>query len=163
MRFVWSRFSLLIRRSSIPSASQGNDAGHSRTAAALRLLWNCKTRIPSGRFCRSLHSCCLTIVTIWMIIRMNSDAWPTGWSAKTFIGEPSITVCLNMALDRQERKEAPMRIRVQVLIESDQETTPPQIEEVACFERDLLSIDSLGLRLDEAKQILAGVQQVMAS
>src|SRR5436305_602471 len=98
-----------------------------------------------------------------MIIRMNSDAWPTGWSAKTLIGEPSITVWLNMALDRQERKEAPMRIRIQVLIESDQETTPPQIEEVACFERDLLSIDSLGLRLDEAKQILAGVQQVMAS
>jgi hypothetical protein len=56
-----------------------------------------------------------------------------------------------------------MRIRVQVLIESDQQATPPQVEEVACFERDHLSRDSLGSRLDEAKQILAGVQQVMAS
>jgi len=54
-----------------------------------------------------------------------------------------------------------MRIRVQVLIESDQEATSPRVEEVACFERDQLSPETLGLRLDEAKQLLAGVQQVM--
>jgi hypothetical protein len=56
-----------------------------------------------------------------------------------------------------------MRIRVQVLIESDQEATPPHIEEVACFRRDQLSPETLGLRLDEAKQMLAGVQQLMTA
>jgi hypothetical protein len=56
-----------------------------------------------------------------------------------------------------------MRIRVQVLIESDQETTPLHVEEVACFERDHLSLETLGLQLDEAKQMLAGVQQVMTA
>ncbi len=56
-----------------------------------------------------------------------------------------------------------MRIRVQVLIESDQEAIPPHVEEVSCFERDHLSPETLGLRLDEAKQMLAGVQQVMTA
>src|SRR2546421_2688157 len=68
-----------------------------------------------------------------------------------------------MVLARQQRKEALMRIRVQVLIESDQEATPPHVEEVACFARDHLSPETLGLRLDEAKQMLAGVQQVMTA
>src|SRR5450755_3954726 len=55
-----------------------------------------------------------------------------------------------------------MRIRVQVLIESDQESAVPlHIEEVACFKRELLSPETLGLRLEEAKQMLAGVQHVM--
>lgn len=54
-----------------------------------------------------------------------------------------------------------MRVRVQVLIESDQEAAPLRVEEVACFERNHLSPETLGLRLEEAKQILAGVQQVM--
>ncbi len=54
-----------------------------------------------------------------------------------------------------------MRIRVQVVIESDQETTPLHVEEVACFNRGELTPETLGLRLDEAKQILAGVQQAM--
>ena len=72
-----------------PSASQANDAGQSRSAAALGHLWNCKTSTPSGRSCRSLRCCCLTIGTIWMITRMNSDAWPTGLSARTLIGEQS--------------------------------------------------------------------------
>src|SRR5947208_3769062 len=54
-----------------------------------------------------------------------------------------------------------MRIRIQVIIEADQEVTPPHIEEVACFERGPLSPETLGLRLDEAKQLLAGVQQAM--
>ena len=39
-----------------------------------------------------------------------------------------------------------MRIRVQVIIESDQETAPPHVEEVACFERGTLSQETLGLR-----------------
>ena len=56
-----------------------------------------------------------------------------------------------------------MRIRVQVIIESDQETAPPHVEEAACFERGTLSPETLGLRLSEAKQILASVQQVMTA
>jgi hypothetical protein len=55
-----------------------------------------------------------------------------------------------------------MRIRVQVLIESDQESVVPlHIEEVACFKREQLSQETLGLRLEEAKQMLAGVQHAM--
>ena len=56
-----------------------------------------------------------------------------------------------------------MRIRIQVLIEADHEAVPPHVEEVACFERGPLSPETLGLRLDEAKQTLAGVQQVMTT
>lgn len=56
-----------------------------------------------------------------------------------------------------------MRIRVQVLIESDQEAAPLHVEEVACFERDHLSPETLGLRLDEAKQMLASVQQMITA
>jgi hypothetical protein len=56
-----------------------------------------------------------------------------------------------------------MRIRVQVIIESDQETAPTHVEEVACIERGRLSPETLGLCLDEAKQLLAGVQQVMTA
>lgn len=56
-----------------------------------------------------------------------------------------------------------MRIRIQVVIEADQEATPACVEEVACFERGLLSPETFGLRLEEAKQILAGVQQVMTT
>ena len=56
-----------------------------------------------------------------------------------------------------------MRIRVQVIIESDQEATPTHVEEIACFERGPLSPETLGLRLSEAKQMLAGVQQVMTA
>ncbi len=56
-----------------------------------------------------------------------------------------------------------MRIRVQVIIESDRETVPPHVEEVACFERGALLPETLGLRLDEAKQLLASVQQVMTA
>ncbi len=56
-----------------------------------------------------------------------------------------------------------MRIRVQVIIESDQETASPYVEDVACFERGPLSPEILGLLLSEAKQVLAGVQQVMTA
>lgn len=56
-----------------------------------------------------------------------------------------------------------MRIRVQVLIESDQEAAPLHVEEVACFERDQLAPETLGLRLEEAKQMLVSVQQVMTA
>ena len=56
-----------------------------------------------------------------------------------------------------------MRIRVQIIIEADQETALPHVEEVACFERGELAPETLGLRLDEAKQMLAGVQKAMTA
>lgn len=56
-----------------------------------------------------------------------------------------------------------MRILVQVIIESDQEATPALVEDVACLEGGTLSPETFGLRLDEAKQMLAGIQQVMTA
>src|SRR5437588_7885787 len=123
-------------------------------------MYKVEISIPSGKSCLNSRSFCLTIVTIWTITRMNSGVWPTGLFARTLIGEPSTVA---WPLSRQERKEALMRIRVQVLIESDQEAIPSHIEEVAYFERDQLSPETLGLRLSEAKQMLAGVQQVMTA
>src|SRR6266567_1486597 len=131
MRFVWNKFFLLIPPSSIPSVWQGNDAGRSRIVAARGHLWSCKTSTLCGRSCHSLRSFCLTIVTTWTTTRANSGVWPTGLSARTLIGEQSTAIWLNMALDRQERKEALMRIRIQVIIEADQEATPLCVEEVA--------------------------------
>src|SRR5712692_2816540 len=67
-------------------------------------------------------------------------------------------------MSTRDGKEALMRIRVQVIIESDQESTVPlHIEEVACFKRGTLSPETLGLRLSEAKQMLAGIQQVITA
>jgi hypothetical protein len=98
----------------------------------------------------------------WTTIKKNSGTSRIGSFAKNSTGELLTAVWLNTPLGKQERKEALMRIRIQVLIELDQESTvPPYIEEVACFERGPLSPETLGLRLDEAKQMLAGVQQVM--
>jgi len=37
-----------------------------------------------------------------------------------------------------------MRIRVQIIIEVNQEATAPHIEEVTCFERETLSPETLG-------------------
>jgi hypothetical protein len=48
-----------------------------------------------------------------------------------------------------------------VIIEADHEATATCVEEVACFERCSLSPATLGLQLDEAKQLLAGIQQIM--
>ena len=56
-----------------------------------------------------------------------------------------------------------MRIRIQVIIEADHEATATCVEEVACFERGSLSPEMLGLRLEEAKQLLAGVQHIMTA
>lgn len=56
-----------------------------------------------------------------------------------------------------------MRIRVQVIIEADQETIPLHVKEVACFERGTFSPETLGLRLDEAKQMLSSVQEAMTA
>src|SRR5712692_3430095 len=117
----------------------------------------------SGKSRRSLLSFCLSTTTNWMSIKRSFVGWLIGLSVRTLIGNRSIVAWLNMPLRVHERKEAMMRIRVQVIIEAYQETTPPHIEEVACFERGALTEDSLGLRLDEAQQMLSGVQQVMTT
>jgi hypothetical protein len=52
-----------------------------------------------------------------------------------------------------------MKIRVQVVIES--ELGPPLVEEVAALERGALRPEELGLRLEEAKDLLRAVQHTM--
>ena len=48
-----------------------------------------------------------------------------------------------------------MRIRVQIIIESDQEADPAHVEEVVCFVRGVLTPETLGLRLDDiSKEIV---------
>jgi hypothetical protein len=51
-----------------------------------------------------------------------------------------------------------MRVRVQVIVESDGDT-PPTVHEVACVERGYLGIHTLGLHLAEAKELLQQVVQ----
>jgi hypothetical protein len=53
-----------------------------------------------------------------------------------------------------------MRMRVQVIVEADDDT-PPAVHEVACVERSDLHIDTLGLHLAEAKDLLQKVQAVV--
>ena len=53
-----------------------------------------------------------------------------------------------------------MRIRVQVVIEGD-EDVPPEVHEVADLQRGDLGADTLGLQLAEAKELLARVQEVV--
>lgn len=53
-----------------------------------------------------------------------------------------------------------MRIRVQVVIEGD-EDVPPEVHEVADLQRGDLGADTLGLHLAEAKELLARVQEVV--
>ena len=56
-----------------------------------------------------------------------------------------------------------MKLRVQVVIESDDEDGehPPAAHEVAQIDRDALSVDTLGLHLEEAKHLLQKVQAVL--
>jgi len=53
-----------------------------------------------------------------------------------------------------------MRVRVQVIVEGDDET-PSVVHEVAHIERGDLHIDTLGLHLAEAKDLLRKVQEVV--
>jgi hypothetical protein len=53
-----------------------------------------------------------------------------------------------------------MRVRVQVIVEADDDT-PSAVHEVACVERGDLHIDTLGLHLAEAKDLLQKVQEVI--
>jgi hypothetical protein len=58
------------------------------------------------------------------------------------------------------RGEGGMRVRVQVIVENDGDT-PSTVHEVACVERGDLGIDTLGLHLAEAKDLLQQVQGVV--
>jgi len=53
-----------------------------------------------------------------------------------------------------------MRMKIQIIIESDNHDMPVT-EEVACIQREGLSPETLGLTLDEAKELLANVQAAM--
>ena len=53
-----------------------------------------------------------------------------------------------------------MRIRVQVVIEGD-EDVPPEVHQVADLQRADLGTDTLGLQLAEAKELLARMQEVV--
>ena len=53
-----------------------------------------------------------------------------------------------------------MRVRVQVVIEPD-DGGPAAVHEVAELERGALQIDTLGLQLAEAKELLRKVQEVV--
>jgi len=55
-----------------------------------------------------------------------------------------------------------MKVRVQVIIESDDgDDRPPEVHEVAHLERADVRIDTLGLQLAEAKDLLQKVQEVV--
>ena len=55
-----------------------------------------------------------------------------------------------------------MKVRVQIVIESD-DADPPVVHEVAHLERSDFHIDTLGLQLAEAKDMLQHVQEVVVS
>ena len=58
-----------------------------------------------------------------------------------------------------------MKLRVQVVIEADDDEEdgdhPPAVHEVAQIDREALSVDTLGLHLEEAKNLLQKVQAVL--
>lgn len=55
-----------------------------------------------------------------------------------------------------------MKIKVQIIVEQEGEAEPI-VEEVACLCRGDLLPESLGLRLDEGKQLLAAIQETMVT
>jgi hypothetical protein len=59
-----------------------------------------------------------------------------------------------------------MKIKIQIIIESTsqkQDDQPQVVEEIALLERDPLLPETLGLNLTEAKEIVAGIQNVLAT
>jgi len=55
-----------------------------------------------------------------------------------------------------------MKVTVQVVVhDSDESDTPTALREVLVLDRDGLGIDTVGLQLDEAKELLAGVQDIV--
>jgi hypothetical protein len=55
-----------------------------------------------------------------------------------------------------------MRVRIQVIVESETDA-PPVVHEVAALERGPLQPESLGLTLAEAKDLLRGVQEALVA
>ena len=55
-----------------------------------------------------------------------------------------------------------MRVRIQVVVESDA-GEPPVVQEVATLERGPLQPEGLGLTLAEAKDLLRGVQETLVA
>ncbi len=55
-----------------------------------------------------------------------------------------------------------MRVRIQVVVESESDAAP-LVHEVATLERDGLQPEGLGLALAEAKDLLRGVQETMTA
>ena len=53
-----------------------------------------------------------------------------------------------------------MNIKVQVIIEYENNTSPI-VEEIACFKRSDLSVGTVGLMLQESKELLTNLQQSM--
>ena len=50
-----------------------------------------------------------------------------------------------------------MKLTLQVVMQQDDQ--PPRVTEIACLERDTLSSETLGLSLQEAKTVLAQLQE----
>ena len=55
-----------------------------------------------------------------------------------------------------------MKVRVQIIVEADDDS-PPTVHEVARVERNDLHVDTLGLHLTEAKDLLQKVQEVVVA
>src|SRR6516162_1335881 len=55
-----------------------------------------------------------------------------------------------------------MRVRVQIIVEADDDQ-PPAVHEVTHIERDDLRVETLGLHLAEAKDLLQKVQEVVVA
>ncbi len=51
-----------------------------------------------------------------------------------------------------------MKIKIQVVIEHDDASMETIVEEVGCLQRDIPSLETLGLSLAEGKDILARIQ-----
>jgi hypothetical protein len=52
-----------------------------------------------------------------------------------------------------------VKIRVQVVIEYEDESSETIVEEICCLQRDKPSLETLGLTLAEGKEILAQLQK----
>src|SRR6476620_2999810 len=69
-------------------------------------------------------------------------------------------------VNRDKEELDQMKIKIQVIIEptsQDQEDQPQVVEEITLLERDTLLPETLGLNLAEAKEIMAGIQNVLTT
>ncbi len=52
-----------------------------------------------------------------------------------------------------------MKVKIQLIIEHDDEETEMLVEEVGCLQRDLPTLETVGLSLEESKAVLANIQE----